>query len=134
MSETILTHPVLAAAIAALSANIFVAGVVYGLSATGQRQFAQLDAWRRRTFTTAGDECVDCRRWQLPVACLSCGRTRVLTATQTIPTDGRAAAAIATARARREADRRVGAGEEQRRRAAIAFDEIDFDLDDQAVN
>lgn len=102
-------------------------------------------AWGRHAFTAAGDGCIDCNRWSLPVACLSCGRTRVMTATKTIATDGQTAASIAQARAVTHAERRrEGIGpdgrhvisfEERRRRAAMtAFEEIDLDLDETVAH
>jgi hypothetical protein len=110
----------------------------------GPRMIDALIAWGRRTFTAAGDGCIDCNRWTLPVACLSCGRTRILTATTTIATDGQTAASIANARAVRDRDRqqhgigadghRVLSPEERRRREAlVAFGDIDLMLDDVVV-
>jgi hypothetical protein len=141
----LIAHPVLALVLSQLLGAGFVLGVILGISPLHRRALiASVTGWFRRTFTSAGDSCIDCARWSLPVACLSCGRTRILTATKTIATNGQTAASIAHARATRDAERRrFGFGtdgravsiEERRRRDALtAFDEMDLDLDEQAVN
>jgi hypothetical protein len=43
------THPVLAAAVLALFANLFVAGAAYGVSGAADRHMRRLIAWARQT-------------------------------------------------------------------------------------
>ncbi len=75
--------PLLWAALAAIFANLLVAGVAYGLTSAPSRHWAALMDWRKRTFTTAGDGCTCCSRWSVTVFCPSCEALRVLTPTAT---------------------------------------------------
>lgn len=115
--------------------TVLLMAVLLALVFKGKAMLDGAIGWARRTFTAAGDGCIDCNRWSLPVACISCGRTRLLTATKTIATSGATAASIAHARAMRDTERRrFGIGpdghavsvEERRRRDALAaLDELD---------